>query len=323
MSKFINKLNCNFTQVSNHIIQDNNISGTAFKLYCYIVSRVVNNPEWEFYNNDMQQYFKEGRRAFKGAKDELIEFGYIKKVCQSKRDDGTFGACSYEIFSSPNGSTVDRSTIDRSTANGSTVCGTTYKDIIKKQITNKQITNKDITKDTKAFFQKPSLDEVIEYSLLKGSDEKLATDYFNYYDSRDWKDSNGAAVKNWKLKFDKQWLKPKNALSVKSINSTFKKILEGDMRFYDEEKELIENLLLHFKALRKPPTTQNVIWILDALNELKNKLPIKEIVDKIIQNNWKSLNRDYFVGEIQKNQEQNKEKKIYDFNAIKEYTKGW
>lgn len=303
-----------YTTIDNLLINDMSISFKAKGMFLYFWSKP---DDWQVKPKAIDDDWIDKKHTVYSGLKELEENGYLKR--NRYYVNGRIAGINYHFSDTKE---FDQDFLNQENLNPENQDEYIY--IQKKEITKERNNkSKEITKDTKVFFQKPSLDEVIEYSLLKGEDEKLATEYFNYYDSRDWKDSNDRAVKNWKLKFDKQWLKPKNALSVKSINSTFKKILDDDMRFYDEEKELIESLLLHFKGLRKPPTTQNVIWILDALNELKSELPIKEIVDKIIQNNWKSLNRDYFVGEIQKNQEQNKEKKIYDFNAIKEYTKGW
>jgi len=143
MSTIYNKLQNDFTIINNHIIQDNRVSGNAFKLYCYIVFRLGRNPEWEFISYEILIHFKEGKKALKTARDELINFGYLKCLGQKHRVNGDFGGNDYEIYSTPacypEGSTLQRQTLQGLTHKGSTNKNEYNKTELKKDI-NKNIT---------------------------------------------------------------------------------------------------------------------------------------------------------------------------------------
>jgi hypothetical protein len=47
------------------------------------------------------QHCKEGRDAFTNAKAQLIEYGYLKRVKQNTKEDGTFAGCDYNIYETP------------------------------------------------------------------------------------------------------------------------------------------------------------------------------------------------------------------------------
>src|SRR5574343_277620 len=101
MSKIYNGLNNNFTLISNEILVDSRLSAMAFKIYSYICYRLGNNAEWEFYTNEIRHHFKEGKYAFKTARDELIEYGYLEIVKQNKTAEGKFAGNDYIIHNKP------------------------------------------------------------------------------------------------------------------------------------------------------------------------------------------------------------------------------
>jgi hypothetical protein len=57
----------------------------------------------------------------------------------------------------------------------------------------------------------PTIDEVVLFFQSKGYKVEAANKFWNYYDSAEWKDSNGKPVKNWKQKAIGVWFKPENA----------------------------------------------------------------------------------------------------------------
>lgn len=63
---------------------------------------------------------------------------------------------------------------------------------------------------------KPTLSEVEDYFLEKGSTIEAARKAFEYYDIADWKDSKGKPVKNWKQKMLAVWINNSN------FNNNFK-----------------------------------------------------------------------------------------------------
>lgn len=138
MSKIYNEINTDFTQIPNTILQDSNVSGLAFKIYCYICFRIGRNKEWEFFNDEILNHCKEGRDAFRKARNQLIELGYLKKVKQNTKDDGTFGGCDYIIYKEP-------STDFQSSDNPST----DFQSSINKEINNKDLKKKEKEKNIK------------------------------------------------------------------------------------------------------------------------------------------------------------------------------
>lgn len=193
MSKFYNKLNCNFTQISNSILLNSNISGTAFKLYSYIVYRLSTNPEWVLYEQEIKQHFQEGDKRFKTAKQELMEEGYIKQLQQKRRADGTMGAFEYEVYSEPHylsGGAVD----------GYAVMGGHNNTRKKEQLEVINIKEKNIKK------QKPTLSEIQDY-IIQENLPMNANDVFSYYEKNNWTKKNGKEVINWKSTI-KNWNRP-------------------------------------------------------------------------------------------------------------------
>jgi hypothetical protein len=101
MSIIYYDIECDFTQIPNHIILNPKISGTAKAIYFYIIMRLRQNKEWEFYDFDIMKHLKEGRDSFRNAKKELTEYGYLVKVRQNIGSDGKYKGCDYAIRKEP------------------------------------------------------------------------------------------------------------------------------------------------------------------------------------------------------------------------------
>lgn len=71
----IKKKNSNFTQVSNALLRDKNISFKAKGLFCYMFSMEDN---WNFTMQSIATQQKDGLDSIKSAMDELKLFGYVK-----------------------------------------------------------------------------------------------------------------------------------------------------------------------------------------------------------------------------------------------------
>ena len=61
-------------------------------------------------------------------------------------------------------------------------------------------------------FIPPDLNSVISYFTENGYTKESATKAFRYYESGNWKDSQGHQVKNWKGKMIAVWFKPENKI---------------------------------------------------------------------------------------------------------------
>lgn len=100
MTTIYNRIENNFTQVSNKAILDNRITGKAYKLYSYMVMRIGNCPTWEFNQKEIAKHFNEKRDAIYAAFDELIECGWLVRK-RTRTKGGLFGKSEFEIFASP------------------------------------------------------------------------------------------------------------------------------------------------------------------------------------------------------------------------------
>ena len=74
-------------------------------------------------------------------------------------------------------------------------------------------------KKTKVFIP-PSLKEVIEFFLLKGSDENTAKKAFDHYDIADWKNTNGKPVGSWKQTMLTNWINSSHSYMPNGVKPT-------------------------------------------------------------------------------------------------------
>jgi|LauGreDrversion4_2_1035121.scaffolds.fasta_scaffold81667_2 hypothetical protein len=168
MSKFYNKLENDFTQIPNIILQDVRISALAFKIYCYICFRIGRNTEWEFYNNEILKYCKEGKHSLMKAKKELIEYGYLEKVKQNHKENGDFGGCDYIIYKEP--INLARSEIASTLLASSKIASTLEHVTNNKDIEiNKESKKNEINKQK---YKKENLNELIENNLKFAEEDK-------------------------------------------------------------------------------------------------------------------------------------------------------
>lgn len=83
----------NFTQVSNTVLKDNNLSLEAKGMYAYLFSK----PDgWCFYLSVIQQELKESKAKIRKSIKELVENNYIKRTQIIK--NGRFGGNIYEFL---------------------------------------------------------------------------------------------------------------------------------------------------------------------------------------------------------------------------------
>lgn len=72
-------------------------------------------------------------------------------------------------------------------------------------------------KTKKEVFLKPTQSEVETYFIENGYTKESGTKAFTYYETGNWKDSQGKQVKNWKQKMQSVWFKPEN----KAVQNAF------------------------------------------------------------------------------------------------------
>lgn len=90
----IKKFDCGFTQISNIVLVDPNLSIKAKGLYCYLMSK----PEgWEFFTSNMEKELGLSFRQIRVLLKELTEYGLVVRHQVNK--DGIFGGVIYEFIS--------------------------------------------------------------------------------------------------------------------------------------------------------------------------------------------------------------------------------
>jgi len=83
-----------FTQISNHLIEDENLSHPEFRLMCYLLSRP---PNWKINNMDVMKRLQIKSRGTLGSYwKSVIKNGYLKRQ-ESKKVGGKFAGYDYQI----------------------------------------------------------------------------------------------------------------------------------------------------------------------------------------------------------------------------------
>lgn len=73
----------------------------------------------------------------------------------------------------------------------------------------------------------PAKSDFIKYFLSEGYKESAAVKAWDFYNNRNWVDSNNKEVKNWKSKVKKVWFTEENKISsLPDFNNKEKEILE-------------------------------------------------------------------------------------------------
>jgi hypothetical protein len=182
-SRIYNRIQNNFTQVSNLALLDTRLSGKAYKLYAYMVFRIGTAPDWYFYEEEILKHFKESRDAIRTAFKELIDNGWLIRR-RLKNNKGQYSMTEYEIFSEPqntslNPQTENPSVVSPSVENPSEEKAAQEKPAAEKtSYNNKERKNKD--SNNKEFLslsldaKKERLKEIWKEKGLKSDSEKYA-----------------------------------------------------------------------------------------------------------------------------------------------------
>ena len=133
-----------YTTIANESIRDKRLSLKARGLHHILLSYPDN---WEINEKHLvkEASHHDGRDAIRGALNELVRAGYIRKV--QTRTQGKFGKVDYDIYETPSldgkpvdGKPVDGKPVDGKTVDGKTVDGKTVDgkpaDIINNYSTN-------------------------------------------------------------------------------------------------------------------------------------------------------------------------------------------
>lgn len=139
-------------------------------------------------------------RTYKKAFDDLVEFGLIKVVQQSRNQ---YSATVIAI-------------VKNTKANTKALSKATQKHSQKQSSSTADI-DKPITKEPKTknkVFIPPTIEEMQNYFFENGYTKESGEKAWRYYNESNWHDSKGNKVKNWKQKSLAVWFKPENKIKA-------------------------------------------------------------------------------------------------------------
>jgi len=251
-----------FSQIDNALICSNEISGLAFKLWCYLFSRPEN---WTFFWSDILPKMKEGRNAVKNAGKELEELGYMskeqKKVYTGRGKEWRWGGMDISLFYDPMTNPIFAATLEQKersplTENGSSGNessgnessgyeiagnGSTNKELSKQDLSKKYLSNSlsfPLANAKRENFSKPSLLEVKQIFIdknLKSDSEK----YFLFREKTNW-----SGVKN--LEADISWWENGHKEKFPALHIEKKEVfIEKKEEEPDEIKDLRSSIKSH------------------------------------------------------------------------------
>ena len=198
-NKFANK----FTQISNAVLNDNELTLEEKGLFCYLFSK----PDgWEFHYNAMKKELNEkSNDTIRRILTSLVKKGYITKTQNNKTENGKFGGIDIEFTDKSFRLTETKNTESANSPYGEN------DDSVKLVPNNTNIsnntdiitnTNLTIIGKTKKFI-KPIIEEIRAYCIEIGANIN-PEQFYDYYESKGWMIGKNkmkdwkAAVRTWK-----------------------------------------------------------------------------------------------------------------------------
>ena len=210
-----------YVTLTNEIARSKFISLKAKGLLVYILSLP---HDWVLYKSNLHNEIPDKKGTIDAAFKELQDKKFILSVRVVDKK-GRFVGWNHVVYDQP--AEVDKNRLSENPTSDFTDFGKSAP-IQKKEY----ITNKDIIQIKR--IQKPTLSEVEDYFLEKGSTIEKAKQAFEYYEVANWHDSKGKQVKNWKQKMLSVWINNSN------FNNNFK---QSKIDIYESTFARIANAL--------------------------------------------------------------------------------
>jgi len=204
-----------FTTLPNDVIKCRELSLDEKGLLTFLLSLP---SDWVIYKQNLYNSLPDKKGSIDKAFRNLQKNGYILSVKVHDPKTGRFIGWNHVVYDIP--AEMENNRVRDLPSSGFTEFGESDP-ILKTNVLQKtniiQKTNR---------IQKPTLSEVEDYFLEKGSTIQKAKQAFDYYEVADWHDSKGKPVKNWKQKMLAVWINNSN------FNNNFKKPTKIEM--YEE-----------------------------------------------------------------------------------------
>lgn len=201
-----------FTTLPNDVIKCRELSLDEKGLLTYLLSLP---SDWVIYKQNLYNSLPDKKGSIDKAFRNLQKNGYILSVKVHDPKTGRFIGWNHVVYDIP--ADIDK---NRQSENPTSEI-TEFGESAPIQKTN-VLQNTNLIQKTKKI-QKPSLSEVEDYFLEKGSTVEKAKQAFDYYEVADWHDSKGKPVKNWKQKMLSVWI------NNSTFNNNFKKPTKMEM----------------------------------------------------------------------------------------------
>lgn len=194
MSKLLNHVIGNFTQIPNHLINDISLSAQSRFLYVYLAMRPTG---WNFNNIEIMKTMCCKRGALTKYFNELTDSGWITKT-QAKFEDGKFGNNIIELNVSSNtdaqktytGNPLLKNTVAQKNRNGK------KEPLINTELNINTETGNKKERSLTRNFKPPLINEVDEYCRERKNNVD-AQRWFDFYTSKGWMIGK-TKMKDWK-----------------------------------------------------------------------------------------------------------------------------
>ena len=217
-----------FTTLPNDLIKSKQLSLGEKGLLSYLLSLPA---DWVIYKQNLYNSLpdKEGTidKLFKGLQTK----GYIISVRVHDQKSGKFIGWNHIVYDIPAENEIYR---DRQTPTSA------FTDIGESgPILNTNVLQKtNIIQKTNRIQSKPTLQEVIDFFISKGSTEIIAKQAYEYYEIADWYDAKGNRVKNWKQKMLSVWINNNNFTKTtkngKTTSDYYRENYEQNLKWANE-----------------------------------------------------------------------------------------
>jgi len=214
-----------FTTLPNEVIKSKDLTLEDKGLLSYLLSLP---SDWVIYKQNLYNSLPDKKGSIDRSFKSLQKKGYILSVKVHDQKTGRFIGWNHVVYDIP--AEVEKIQQSENPTSENTEFGESAP-ILKTNVLLK--TN--LIQKTNSI-QKPTLSEVEDYFLEKGSTVEAAKQAFEYYDVADWQDSKGKPVKNWKQKMLAVWINNRN------FNNNFKSVNKKMDQYAEWYSKLTANL---------------------------------------------------------------------------------
>lgn len=189
-----------YTIISNDVIKSKELTLPEKGLLSYLLSLPA---DWVIYRQNLYNSLPDKAGSIDKYFKALQTKGYILSVRVHNKTTGKFIGWNHVVYDIP--ADTDKNRLSETPTSEFTDFGESA------PILNTNVLlNTNIVLKTNRIQAAPTLNEVIDFFIEKGSNEEKAKQAFEYYELANWHDAKGNKVKNWKQKMLAVWINNNN-----------------------------------------------------------------------------------------------------------------